>query len=50
YLTGRGVPAERLSSKGLGETVPLVANDGPEGKAVNRRVEFRVTEDATTTD
>ena len=49
YLTGRGVPAERLSSKGLGETVPLVANDGPEGKAVNRRVEFRVTEDAATT-
>jgi OOP family OmpA-OmpF porin len=35
-----GVDAARLSTKGYGETKPLGANDSPEGKANNRRVEF----------
>ena len=35
-----GISADRLASKGLGESKPMTANDTPEGKAQNRRVEF----------
>ena len=35
-----GIPAERLESKGWGESMPLEDNSSPEGKANNRRVEF----------
>lgn len=35
-----GVDASRLTSKGWGETMPMDANETPEGKANNRRVEF----------
>ncbi len=35
-----GISASRLTSKGYGETKPMTANDTPEGKAQNRRVEF----------
>jgi len=35
-----GISADRLSTKGLGETIPIGPNDTPEGKANNRRVEF----------
>ena len=39
-LVSLGIPAERLSAKGLGESIPMDTNDTPEGKANNRRVEF----------
>lgn len=39
-LTGLGIDADRLTSKGWGETRPLDNNSTPEGKANNRRVEF----------
>lgn len=39
-LISMGVPGARLKSKGIGESKPLSANDTPEGKANNRRVEF----------
>lgn len=39
-LVELGISKERLTSKGLGESKPLVANDTPENKAQNRRVEF----------
>lgn len=35
-----GISADRLSSKGWGESKPMAANDTPEAKAQNRRVEF----------
>ncbi len=35
-----GISADRLSSKGHGESKPMAGNDTPEGKAQNRRVEF----------
>ena len=35
-----GVSADRLTSKGHGESKPMAGNDTPEGKAQNRRVEF----------
>ncbi len=39
-LIKQGIDAERLTSKGWGETKPMTGNDTPEGKAQNRRVEF----------
>jgi outer membrane protein OmpA-like peptidoglycan-associated protein len=35
-----GIAADRLESKGLGESMPITDNSSPEGKANNRRVEF----------
>ena len=39
-LVSMGIDGTRLTSKGYGETKPLVTNDSPENKANNRRVEF----------
>ena len=35
-----GISADRLTAKGLGESMPVDTNSTPEGKANNRRVEF----------
>ena len=42
YLLDKGISADRLKSRGYGETQPVVANDSEENRAYNRRVEFRV--------
>jgi outer membrane protein OmpA-like peptidoglycan-associated protein len=42
YLVSKGIDAARITAKGYGETKPLVANDTPDNKAQNRRVEFMV--------
>ncbi|MDF1575546.1 MAG: OmpA family protein [Bacteroidales bacterium] len=39
-LIDMGISPDRLSSKGLGETMPMDDNNYPEGRANNRRVEF----------
>jgi outer membrane protein OmpA-like peptidoglycan-associated protein len=39
-LVEAGISADRLSTKGLGESQPVDNNATPEGKANNRRVEF----------
>jgi len=39
-LISMGINQERLSYKGLGETVSISSNESAEGKAENRRVEF----------
>ncbi|MEO0811253.1 MAG: OmpA family protein [Myxococcota bacterium] len=44
YLRRRGVKRERLSALGLGPDEPIAENDTREGRAQNRRVEFRVLE------
>jgi outer membrane protein OmpA-like peptidoglycan-associated protein len=41
YFVSHGVPAERLSSKGYGETEPVADNAKAAGRAQNRRVELR---------
>ena len=42
YLLSRGIDAGRLSFKGFGKTKPVSTNDTPEGRSLNRRVEYRV--------
>ncbi len=43
YLQDMGVPEKRIvESKGFGETMPVATNDTSEGRAKNRRVEFKV--------
>jgi outer membrane protein OmpA-like peptidoglycan-associated protein len=42
FLTQRGVPASMLSTSGQGESNPVASNSTSEGKAQNRRIEFRV--------
>ncbi len=42
YLISKGVEAGRLTFKGYGESAPIESNDTPEGRAKNRRTEFKV--------
>lgn len=42
YLINKGVDASRLSSEGFGIANPRATNDTAEGRALNRRVEFKV--------
>jgi len=39
-LIEMGIDGDRLTSKGLGESIPMDDNNYPEGRANNRRVEF----------
>ena len=43
YLITNGIVADKLSYKGYGETMPIESNNTPEGRANNRRTEFKVT-------
>lgn len=42
YLIIQGVPAEKLTSQGLGESKPMADNGTDAGRAQNRRVEIHV--------
>ncbi|HNY30592.1 MAG TPA: OmpA family protein [Fibrobacteria bacterium] len=42
YLVKLGVPAKQLTSKGYGPAQPVADNATEEGRAKNRRIEFRV--------
>jgi outer membrane protein OmpA-like peptidoglycan-associated protein len=44
YLVKKGIDATRLSSKGYGETTPVASNDTDEGRAKNRRTEFKIVQ------
>lgn len=48
YIIEKGIKPERLTAKGYGETKPIAQNthpdgsDNPEGRALNRRTEFKI--------
>jgi len=42
YLTQKDIKKERLTYKGFGASRPVSGNETPEGKAANRRTEFRI--------
>ncbi|MBS1665305.1 MAG: PD40 domain-containing protein [Bacteroidetes bacterium] len=42
YLVNHGINAQRLSSKGFGDTMPVADNATPDGRAKNRRTELKV--------
>jgi OmpA-OmpF porin, OOP family len=48
YILAKGIAPERVTSHGYGETVPISPNtnedgsDNPEGRQMNRRVEFKI--------
>jgi peptidoglycan-associated lipoprotein len=50
YLISKGIAPDRLTAKGYGEEVPIAPNtnpdgtDNPEGRARNRRTEFKILE------
>ncbi len=44
YLVENGIEQSRLLFKGYGETNPVDTNETPEGRAINRRTEFKVIE------
>ena len=43
YLAMRGVNPARVRTEGLGERYPVADNNTPEGRALNRRVEIKIT-------
>ena len=44
FLIENGVEASRISYKGFGESQPIDTNDTEEGRANNRRSEFKIRE------
>ncbi len=42
YLVSKGVPMAAISTLGMGPDQPVASNDTDEGRARNRRIEFRV--------
>jgi outer membrane protein OmpA-like peptidoglycan-associated protein len=43
YLIGKGIATARLTPEGYGSSHPVADNSTDEGRARNRRIEFRVT-------
>lgn len=43
YLISRGVGSARIQTQGMGENYPVASNDTAEGRALNRRVEIKIT-------
>jgi len=48
YLMSNGINGTRLTSSGKGLTDPVATNSTPEGRALNRRVEFIAKQDGKT--
>ncbi len=48
WLSSHGIAVDRLVAKGMGLTTPLVPNDTEANRALNRRVEFHIEDQAET--
>lgn len=44
YLSSNGIGRDRLEPRGYGEASPIADNSSPEGRQMNRRIEFRILE------
>ena len=44
YLIGKGIEQHRITFRGAGSNEPVADNDTPDGRSLNRRVEFMLTE------
>lgn len=44
YLTDRGIKPELMTASGQGPDRPIAGNDSPDGRARNRRIEFRLAQ------
>ena len=42
YLVSKGIDSERMTYAGYGSDKPVETNDTPEGRALNRRTEFKI--------
>jgi OOP family OmpA-OmpF porin len=42
YLVSQGIAADRLSTVGYGKGNPIANNETEEGRAMNRRIVFRI--------
>lgn len=42
YLVAEGIPANKLSVSGMGPDNPVASNDTEAGRALNRRIDFRI--------
>lgn len=47
YLIGRGIEPYRMTAQGYGESRPIEPNTTASGRAANRRVEFRRTDESS---
>ena len=45
YIVSKGVSANRIHTFGHGEELPIASNETSEGRALNRRVEFKIVFD-----
>jgi OOP family OmpA-OmpF porin len=45
WLSEHGVDAGRMQSEGYGMTLPIASNDTDQGRAQNRRVEFKIVDE-----
>lgn len=43
YLISKDINADRLTFKGYGSSQPVATNDTPDGRALNRRTEIKIT-------
>jgi len=41
YLVAKGIPPQQMSTTGVGPDQPIASNDSADGRARNRRIEFR---------
>ena len=44
WLVEKGIPSQRIKTRGAGPDEPIANNKTPAGKIKNRRIEFKVTQ------